>query len=275
MMGGAAVLVLGWGEPLTAPMAVLLAGAPVVPIWWAQRWHFRRGLSAALRQYAARYATEHWMRTAFPMLLITGFLLLLAQTDLLMIGLLVDAEHVGVYKVAAKTASLVLFPLLAVNAVMAPRFAKAHVNGDTEALQRLASAAAHWIFWPALVAALALTTMSGIALGLFGPAFLQGEPVLWILIVAQLVNAGAGSVGPLLNMTGHQQASAQVYGLCAGSNVVLNAVGIYFLGMIGAAVATTLSTALWNVSLYRLVINRLGLYPSVFDAWRASQRGVR
>jgi len=275
MMGGAAVLVLGWGAPLTAPAAALLAGAPVVPIWWAQRWHFHRGLPAALRQHVARYATGHWVRTAFPMLLITGFLLLLAQTDLLMIGLLIDPQHVGVYKVAAKTASLVLFPLLAVNAVMAPRFAEAHTSGDEQALQRLASAAAHWIFWPALVGALALAALSGIVLGLFGPSFLQGEPVLWILVVAQLANAGSGSVGPLLNMTGHQQASARVYGLCAGGNVVLNAIGIYYLGIIGAAIATTLSTALWNVSLYRLVVQRLGIYPSVLDAWRVSRRVTR
>lgn len=275
MMGGAAAIVLWLDAPLTAPMAVLLAGAPVVPIWLTQRWFFRRCLPAAFQHTTPAYDTTHWMHTALPMLLITGFLLLLGQTDLIMIGFLIDAEQVGIYKVAAKTATLVLFPLFAVNAVMAPRIAKLYANGDETGLQRLASTAAHWIFWPSLIVALALVLLSGFLLGLFGSSFLQAKQVMWILIAGQMANAGAGPVGPLLTMTGHQQASARVYGACAFINIVLNVAGIYYLGIVGAAAATAFSTALWNVGLYRLVAAKLGVFPSVLDALRPSPSSSR
>jgi O-antigen/teichoic acid export membrane protein len=204
------------------------------------------------------------------MLLITGFLLLLGQTDLLMIGLMSDPEQVGLYKVATKTASFVLFPLFAVNAVTAPRFAEMYANGDNSPLQRLASTAAHWIFWSSLTVSATLITSSGFLLGLFGASFYRAEPALWILVAGQLANTGAGAVGPLLLMTGYQQESAKVYGACALLNIILNAIGIYFMGILGAAIATAVSTALWNGGLYWLVTTKLGVYPSVFDSFRSS-----
>lgn len=265
MMGGGAVIVLWLDMPLTGPLAVLLAGLPLIPMWLVQRWSFRHQLPAEYWEATPARNTSHWMRTALPMLFITGFLLLLSQTDLLMIGLLADVEYVGLYKVATKTASLVLFPLLAVNAIMAPRFAGLYAQGEGDSLQRLASVAAHWMLWPSVLIALGLVVLSGFLLGLFGASFVRAELALWILIAGQLANVGAGAVGPLLTMTGYQRESARVYGVCALLNMVLNAVGIYYFGMAGAAAATAVSTALWNVGLYRLVVAKLGVYPSVMD----------
>jgi len=73
-------------------------------------------------------------------------------------------------------------------------------------------------------------------------------------------------------MTGHQQDCAKVYGACAAINIMLNAVGIYFLGILGAAMATAVSTLLWNAGLYRLVVEKLDVHPSLFDVLRPSNR---
>lgn len=270
MMAGAAVFVLGLKTSLTATTAVLLVGVPVVPIWLIQRWVFRRSLPDAFRTGSANYDSKQWLQTALPMLLITGFLLVLGKTDLIMIGLLMDATEVGLYRVASKLSSLVAFPMLAVNAIAAPRFAEQYSDRDRAELQRLASTAARWIGGGGLVVAIGLSLTSGLLLGLFGPSFIEARPILSILIVGQLANVGAGSVGPLLTMTGHQNESAMVYGLCALLNVCLNGVGILLLGPLGAAFATALSMALWNVGLYRLVVRKLGVYPSVFDLLRSS-----
>jgi O-antigen/teichoic acid export membrane protein len=270
MMVGAAVLVLGIDVSLTATMAVVLVGVPVLPIWLAQRWAFRRALPTPFRTVSAVYNSWQWLRTAFPMFLITGFLLVLGKTDLIMIGLLTEAKEVGLYRVAAKLSSLIGFPLLAVNAIVAPRFAERYANGNRDQLQRLASTAAQWMLGGGLAIALGLFLTSGVLLSLFGPSFVQARPILFILAGGQLANVAAGAVGPLLTMTGHQDESAVVYGLCALLNVVLNGVGIYFFGLYGAAVATAISMGLWNVGLYRLVVQTLGVYPSVLDIVRFS-----
>ena len=271
MLAGAAVVVWGRGETLTAGAAVCIAVAPVPLIGLVQRAAFHRGLPAAVRSAAPAYATRTWLRTALPMLLITGFLLLLGQTDLLMIGLLRDAEQVGLFKVASKMASLVLFPLFAVNAAVAPRIAASHAAGDTHALRQVVRNGARWMAAGSLAIAALVLLGTDIVLGLFGDAFRAADSVLWILAFAQCANACAGPVGPLLTMTGHQDDAAWVYGGCALLNVVLNAAGILAYGTVGAALATAATTVLWNVGLYRIVVARLDVRPSVLDLLRGSR----
>ena len=267
MIAGAAVLVLVLGRSLNATSAVLLAGLPTIPIWLIQRWAFHDQLPSAFEQTAARYDSTKWLRTAFPMFLIMGFSVLLSKTDLLMIGLLTSAEQVGLYKVASKTALLTLFPLFAVKTVVAPRLAEAHSAGHPQQLQQLASTAARWMFGGTLAVAVGLALLSELILGLFGPTFIEGTPVMLILIGGQVANAGAGAVGPLLTMTGHQVESAKIFGICAGLNILLNGLGIFFFGIEGAALATAASTILWNVGLYRIVSGKLRVSPSIVDAF--------
>lgn len=266
MIGAAAAIVLVLGMPLSATTIVVIASAPVVIVWLVQRWVFHRRLPGAYRDASATHDAAHWLRTALPMLLITGFLLLLSHTDLLMIGLLADVQDVGLYKVATKTAGLVTFPLMAVNAVAAPRFAALHARKEPQQLQQLVSIFAHWIFWPSVAIAIALCAASDRILSLFGSEFVSARPALLVLMLGHIVSAGVGSVGYLLNMTGHQSHAALIYGTCAVGNIAFNAVGIYYLGMMGAAIATALSMACWNVWLYRVVRSKLAIRPSILDA---------
>lgn len=228
MLGGAAALVLGFHVSLTGSLAVLVASAPIIPMWFSQRWGFRRNMPDPSHDATAEYSTKEWLRTSLPMFLITGFLVFLSRTDVIMIGLMSDASDVGVYRVATKTASLVLFPLFAINTVVTPRFSEYYAQDNGEALQRLASTAATWMFLSALLVGLGLIATSDFILALFGPSFPQAKAVLLILICGQVVNAGAGSVGSLLTMTGYQNEASVVYGTCALFNVGLNAGGSTF-----------------------------------------------
>ncbi|MEO0985183.1 MAG: polysaccharide biosynthesis C-terminal domain-containing protein [Cyanobacteria bacterium J06639_14] len=107
-------------------------------------------------------------------------------------------------------------------------------------------------------------------LQLFGPEFIAAKGSLIVLILGQLVNVGAGSVGYLMTMTGYQNQSALVMVVSALANVILNLMGIHFFGIIGAAIATALSMAMWNIWLYSLVVQKLGVRPSILDAFRAN-----
>lgn len=263
MIAGGAALVFLLDRSLGATAAVLLAGLPMIPIWGIQRWAFRRKLPDILEEGAATYASENWLRTAFPMFLIVAFSMLLGKTDLLMIGLFADAEQVGLYRVASKTATLTLFPLFAVKTAITPRFADAYAADDRQKLQQLASISVKWMFGGAIVVAVPLILFSELILGLFGPTFRAGTPALMVLIGGQLANAGAGAVAPLLTMTGYQNETAKIYGTCAALNVFLNAIGISLFGILGAALATALSTACWNVGLYRIVSRNLKIDPSI------------
>jgi O-antigen/teichoic acid export membrane protein len=77
-----------------------------------------------------------------------------------------------------------------------------------------------------------------------------------------LVNAGAGPVGALLQMTGHQNGVMRVMLWAAGASVLTNFVLIRALGAMGAALATVLGLVLWNIWLNVLAVRRLEVQPS-------------
>ena len=101
-------------------------------------------------------------------------------------------------------------------------------------------------------------------LGLFGEEFTKGYGVLSILLVGQTINAIAGSVGFLMVMTGHQTVAAKVLGSSAILNIVLNASLIPAYGAIGAAIATAVSTAFWNIAMLYFVKRNVNINPTVF-----------
>jgi O-antigen/teichoic acid export membrane protein len=101
--------------------------------------------------------------------------------------------------------------------------------------------------------------MSHLYLNLFGENYLSGRSALFILCVGQLVNAATGSVGVLLNMTGHERAMVISVGMSAGLNICLNIFLIPRWGIDGAAVATIISLTFVNLVKVRWAYRYLGI----------------
>jgi O-antigen/teichoic acid export membrane protein len=127
-------------------------------------------------------------------------------------------------------------------------------------LQRMITLAARSTLILALPAALVLILFARQILGnVFGPAYETGAACLAILCAGQLINSGAGSVGLILNMTGHERDSAFGLGIGALTNVTLNIALIPLFDIAGAALATGTSLIAWNIVLALRVHQRLGL----------------
>lgn len=250
---------------VTAVLLSLLSGLLVLSLQWLL---FQQKLDTRIRSVQPVYEILQWWRVSLPLLLFDGSHMILRQTDMLMIGILLNAKQVGIYSAALKTSAWVPFILAAVNAISAPLMASLYAQGDRQSLQQLVSIVARWMFYPALITAVGLAVFAGPILQLFGPEFVAARGALFILILGQLVNVGAGSVGYLMTMTGHQNQTIVVMATSALANVILNLIGIYFFGIIGAALATALTKAMWNIWLYGLVVRQLGVRPSILDALR-------
>ena len=266
LVGGFALLTVLPDQWLTGNAVMVVFAFSFLPIALFQRGVVQRHLSTTVAPASAQYNTIYWLRVALPLLLVAGVVKVLQQTDLLLVGWMLDVKAVGQYRAAMTVAAPVGFVLLAVNAVAAPHFARCYAEGSVRRLHRFLRRIAHWLFWPTLALAAVVALGSQILLGLFGPSFVEARTPLLILTLSHVVNAGAGSVGYLLNMTGYHADAARVYGIAAVLNIVGNSVGIYFFGLVGAALASTLSMVLWNVWLHHLVQQRLHVAPSIFHA---------
>lgn len=245
---------------------VLAAGAAFI-IGAALLWHARPNEVAAAP--VPLYETRTWTTSALPLAFVAGMQMISQHTDILMLGIIGSAEEVGIYKVAVAGAALVAFGLQAVNMVVAPHFARLHVQGEMVKLQRLVTVSARTILFFSIPVVLVFVLFGEDILTLFfGAAYAPGYIPMAILAIGQLVNTAMGSVGILLNMTGHERDTARGVAVAAAANVALNLVLIPPFGMKGAALATALALTIWNLILWGSVRRRLNLESMAFGLIR-------
>jgi O-antigen/teichoic acid export membrane protein len=251
----------------TAPGAMALTlvatvGSTAIAVYWVYQ-----ATGGDLSGVPADYRTRYWVRASLPLLLLAGMQVLMKQTDTAMLGAIVGTDAAGLYFPVARMSELAAFGLLSANAIVAPLISELHTSGDRARLQRLLTLAAMGTSAVTVAAALGFWLLGEWVLGLFGAAFVQAYPALMILLAGQVVNALCGPVGFLMTMTGHQDRAAVVLVGGALLNVALNATLIPLYGLVGAATATAISVAFWNLWMLVEVVRRHRLNPSVFARW--------
>jgi O-antigen/teichoic acid export membrane protein len=202
---------------------------------------------------------------SFPMLLISSMHLVMSQTDIIMIGIYMSESDVGLYVVAIKLALLTSFVLNAVNSVVSPKFSLYYHSGDMEALKKTAKDSSKLIFYTTFPILLFLLIFGKYILGIFGEEFESAYIILVILIAGQIINVYAGSIDSFLIMTGYQNnfQNILIFGLII--NVVLNIILIPIYGLIGAAIATTLSFIIWKILALMLMKREFGFTTKVYN----------
>jgi O-antigen/teichoic acid export membrane protein len=212
-----------------------------------------------------------WTKVMFPMLFITSFNLVINQTDIIMVGALLTTKEAGIYSAVSRITLLIPFAIILVNSVTAPVISQLYSQKKLQQLQRMMTL----IAWGSFVVAVPL--FAGIVFGsrpllsLFGPEFITGSTALVILAVARLVTALTGSVGYLLSMSGHQNQAAYILGASALVNIVFNGILIPPYGMIGASVASLVSTILWTGAMVIYARKTIGINPLIS---MSKERGV-
>jgi O-antigen/teichoic acid export membrane protein len=185
----------------------------------------------------------------------------LAQADKILLGVFLDVRQVGIYAVATVMIGFVPVALQSVNQIFSPTIANLHARGEHALLGRLFQTLTKWVLGVTMPLALVMIIFSKPLMRLFGPAFEAGWLVLILGTLGQLVNAGVGSVGYLLLMSGNQARLIRVQVVMAGFMVVATLGLVRPFGMVGVALAAALTIALSNYWYLRQVRAALQLSP--------------
>lgn len=187
------------------------------------------------------------LRRSYPMSISLICFLIMQSTDVLVLGRYMDLSDVAYYSVAVKLTMIVALVLSSVNAVFAPKISELFALGDQAQLRSQIRSATRLIF--VLTAPVILIMIFGAThiLDLFGPNYHQAGTALKILLAAQTINAMSGSVGVYMNMTGQERTFQRILMVAVVANVLLNVLLIPKYGLMGAAVATGISMAGWNL----------------------------
>ncbi len=262
---------MGYAPSAVTATIAALAATYVTSIgqWLAVSSSMEKRYPAALRSYDLKA----WLRVALPIFFVEGFGYLLTNSDVVIVGLYLKPDDVGIYFAAAKTMALMQFVFFSVKAAAAPRFSSLVATGDRLGLARFAGEMARWGFWPSLGVGILMLLAGNLLLSLFGPGFTAGYPLMTILFLGYLAKASVGPGEVLLTMAGRQQLCAWLYAVVLVSNLGLNMFLIPLYGLTGAALAAAGAMMIEALLLHITVRKALGIVLFVLaDPLGASHR---
>ena len=199
---------------------------------------------------ALKHGTEYKrvLNVAFAMIFTGVSAFLFTSTDLWIVGMFDSTEAVGIYGVTAKLVTLIVFSLGAFSTVIPPLISSIYASNDLNELRKVVGKSTRWILSTAMPITLILMLEGDIILKyLFGEKFTGGYTALLILCVGQLINAGCGLVGYLLQMTGGHKKYMKIALFWGVVNVILNIILVPRIGITGAALSTAFCLAMVNI----------------------------
>lgn len=192
------------------------------------------------------------LKIAFPLILASSVFYIKGWIDTISIGAFMTKADVGIYNIAYKLANLTIIPLVTINAIAAPKFAENILNkNELKLVLRKTIKLVLIVSTPILIG---IVLLSNILLSVFGSEFTKANFVLIIIAIASFINAVFGSIGYLLQMTGHHLTFQNSVIILIVFSIVFNFYLIPRYGLIGAAVSTLLVNFIWNLIL--LIIQR-------------------
>lgn len=229
--------------------------ASLLCLWPMLRARMRQAVPAARREYRWR----EWLTAAPAMLLIAGFAVALNQSTVIMTGALSGTAEAGLFGAAARVAGVLQIITFSLVTAIGPMIARLHAKGEGEALQTAIDTGVRTVFLLGCAAAAVLAALGGRILSLFGEEFAVAHLALLILLAGQTAWAATAAAGSVLNMTGHQNASAVILAVAAAANLGLCWLLIPPFGLEGAAAATAATMAGSNIAMAVYARRAIGL----------------
>lgn len=147
---------------------------------------------------------KEFFDTSISMLISNVIGVLLAAMPIFFLDYFSTEEEVGIFSVVFRLANFVSIILIILKTIAAPKFAELYWSNKHDELQKLILQSTRIMFLSSLAFGILLLFGANFWLSLFGSEFTSGTFPLLILIISQVINAGTGAAGLLMNMTGHQ-----------------------------------------------------------------------
>ena len=201
-------------------------------------------------------------------LFLAGFTFLFMQyTDKILLGIYMSVTDVGIYAAALSIASLMLVIYNAFSFNFRPVLAEYFALNDFNSMRQIYKTVTKWIFlitFPLLIYIVFFS--KDILVLIYGNSFTSGYLVLAILAIGISLNGLTGLSGETLISMRLSKLNLFSEIVGSSSNVILNLMLIPFLGILGAALGTSLSLLFRNGASLFFVYKKLNvnIYSRVY-----------
>ena len=218
--------------------------------------------------------TRGWLASSIPMALSDGMRIMQLNLVVLILGLMIEPEQVGLFRVAASTVIVVATPIVMMNFTVSPVMAKLFAEGDMRRLQQVVSHTAQVMTLAIAALTLPFLLWGGPLLSFaFGEDFAPALPALLILCVGQIMQAAFGPGSSLLMMTGHEKRVTRASATGLMLSIVSATLLIPYLGILGAAIASSLALTTWSALTWRDARRLLALETSLLPTGTSASPG--
>ncbi|MBI5207587.1 MAG: flippase [Candidatus Firestonebacteria bacterium] len=263
-------LFLGWGiNGLIGSLAVSIIFGVIFALYYLLKiWgHDKRNVEPV-------FENEQLIKYSLP-LLFSGLLgQIITWAVVFLLGRFRSVSEVGIYESGVRVAALIIFPLTAFNNIFSPMISELHSQNAWDRIESLFKVVTKWIFTLSFPIFLLLLIFAKPIMNIFGKDFVLGAPVLIIIGLGQLINAGTGSVGYVLTMTGHQNIVLLNSIILCIINIILGLFLIPDSGIIGAAISACFSISFVNVLRLIEVYYFLKIHPYKLNFWKSLTAGI-
>ncbi len=184
-----------------------------------------------------------------------------SQLSVLILSFYVTLEELGGYSLALKLSLLISYPLIIMNAITAPKYAKLHQDNCLDEFKKLALSSTKILFIIGSLAIVILFFTIDYILMFFGQDYVNAGIIVKILLLGQWFNLATGSVFSMLIMSGYEKLCQKNTLIITSMNILGLVVFIPMYGLLAGAIITSVAMAMKNiVALY--YVNKL-IYQKV------------
>lgn len=190
---------------------------------------------------------------------------LVAQIALVATGLLATPKDAGLFAAAERFALAAGLIGQTVYLAVASRLATHHNNAETQSMRALIRRSTRIVSISTIGLCIFIAIAANTLLDLYGQGFSEAKDALYLLLAATAFNAIAGPTGQVLLMTKHEglHLLAMLASLIIQAALIIALVPEY--GFNGAALATLISTVIWNGLMMYFIKLKLTINPIL--AW--------
>lgn len=202
---------------------------------------------------------------AFPMLLTYIAFLINNSADVFILkSNQVGTDLVGIYKTCANISMLAATLLVALNTTVQPKITQLFTQNKLQEVQQITQKSSKLIFWISLPVFIILLFFSKHVMWLYGAEFMKGAICLSVLTIGQVINTICGPVAQLLNATGYHKTFRNISFIGAIVSIIISLLLIPTYGILGAAIANTISMIVWNVIATIYIKKTFGFFIGYF-----------
>ncbi len=186
--------------------------------------------------------TKNLFQYSWPLFISSVVYQLERRVDIFIIGIFLSTTKIGIYSIALTAAEMILYFLYAVNKIFMPVITTLKTENKIDEIKYIYKIVTNWLIYITFPIVLMMFLFSSSIISyIFGPVYKQSSIYFNIMIIGFFVNVFVGSEDQMQLAFGITKPRLFISLINLTSAVILNYILINKLGILGAAIATSLT----------------------------------